>query len=116
MSESTKFCGISLHLLQNTSVTGGWMPKVHYVYSIRWPDAVYHGYSSNVFRRMKEHRSRCRDGDELVAVQEHYDAHGIWTNVEFRQFDSKEDALACERELVNDEAGEAWCLNRERIG
>ncbi len=38
-----------------------------YVYSLQWPDAVYHGYSSDVFRRMKEHRSRCRDGDELVA-------------------------------------------------
>ena len=87
-----------------------------YVYTLHWPQHRYHGYSSNVFRRMKEHRSRCRDGDELTAVQEHYDAHGMWTDVEFRQFDSKEEALECERELVNTEAGEDWCLNAIRDG
>ena len=92
------------------------MTKPHYVYSLQWPDAVYHGYSSNVFRRMKEHRSRSRDGDELTAVQAHYDAHGMWTDVTFRQFDSKEAALECERDLVNSEADEDWCLNRERNG
>ena len=90
------------------------MHKPHYVYSLQWPAAVYHGYSSNVFRRMKEHRSRCRDGDELVAVQDYYDVHGMWTDVTFRQFGSREEALACERELVNTEAGEEWCLNAIR--
>jgi len=90
------------------------MSKPHYVYSLQWPDAVYHGYSSDVFRRMKEHRSRCRDGDELPAVQQHYEEHGIWTNVEFRQFGSKEEALAKERELVNEDAGKEYCLNAVR--
>ena len=89
---------------------------MHYVYTLHWPDALYHGYSSNVFRRMKEHRSRCKDGDELALVQEHYDANGIWTSVEFRQFGSKEEALAKERELVNSEASKEWCLNAERNG
>jgi len=85
-----------------------------YVYTLHWPQHRYHGYSSDVFRRMKEHRSRCRDGDELPMVQDHYDEFGIWTSVEFRQFDSKEEALACERDLVNTEAGEDYCLNAVR--
>ena len=85
-----------------------------YVYTLHWREHRYHGYSSDVFRRMKEHRSRCRDGDELPLVQDHYDEFGIWTRVEFRQFGSKEEALAYERELVNEEAGEEYCLNAVR--
>ena len=88
-----------------------------YVYSLQWPDAVYHGYARQLQRRLAEHRSRCRKGTEHNAViQDYYDVNGMWTDVIYEQFDSKEEALACERDLVNDEAGETWCLNRERTG
>ena len=87
-----------------------------YVYTLYWDDVCYHGYASNMKRRLTEHRSRCKKGTELTAIQQHYDAYGFWFDVEYRAFDNREEAFAFERELVNEDAGEDWCLNRERVG
>ena len=88
-----------------------------YVYTLHWPDTVYHGYAKQLQRRLAEHRSRCRKGTEHNSViQDYYDHNGMWYDVTYEEFYNKEDALAYERELVNAEAGEDWCLNSVRNG
>ena len=71
----------------------------YYVYTLHWPDTEYHGYTSQLRRRLREHRSRCRDGNNHV-LQDIYDECGLWKSTTFRSFETKEEALAEERRLI----------------
>ncbi|MHC4687077.1 MAG: GIY-YIG nuclease family protein [Planctomycetota bacterium] len=71
----------------------------HWVYTLHFDGTDYHGYTSQLRRRLKEHRSRCRNGDNHV-LQEIYAEQGLWKSATFRQFETKEEALAEERRLI----------------